>query len=369
MKIGILWKSNKENERRYPIYWEHLENFTKDELENLYFEENYPGLHKFSHATDVNYMSRENIFKTCDLLILPKPTDFDLSLLRENQILWGWPHTVQGHYITDVSIQKKLTIIAWENMFTWSDNTKKDHVFARNNEMAGYAAVNHFMELQGITPGAYGKELKIAIMGYGSTSKGAINSLIGLGALDITVFSKREKFQIVDAIKNVKYKQYKIINGEVEIDGKNSADVLMQYDLILNCVLQDPISPLTFLKNCDLVSDKSKKMIIDISCDNKMGFDFATPTSFDLPIIETDKYIYYAVDHTPSYYWNSASYEVSGALIPYLDHIIKNGTYKGNIVLERAVDIESGEIRNKKILKYQKRNNTYPYEYLKEKIN
>jgi alanine dehydrogenase len=361
MKLGVLWKSNKENEKRYPVYWEHLNNLTKKEISNLFFEDGYPDLNKLSFFKDINFLSRKKIFDTCDLVILPKPTDFDLSLTKNNQILWGWPHAVQGYNITDVAIKKKLTILAWENMFLWKDNVRKEHIFLRNNEMAGYAAVNHFMELMGVTPGVYGKELKIAILGYGSTAKGAINSLLGLGATDISVYSRRDRFQIIDAIKNVKYKKYEVIEDKVIMNGRESFKELLEYDLILNCVLQNPIKPMIFLRDSDLSITNKKKYIIDISCDQEMGFDFARPTSFENPIITTDKYIYYAVDHTPTYYWNAASYEISGALMPYLKHILKNDTYYGNIVLEKAMDIENGIIKNNDILNFQNRELEYPH--------
>lgn len=359
MKIGVLWKSTKENEKRYPIYWEHLYHLQKHLIESLFFEEGYPGLEFLSSDYSMNILKREKIFESCDLIILPKITSIDFHMFKNNQILWGWLHNVQDTKVVNLAIEKKMTLIAWENMYLWKNNVKKEHIFARNNELAGYAAVNHFMELSGITPGVYGKEVKIAILGYGSTAKGAINSLLGLGATDITVFSKRSKFQIIDAIKNIKYKIYKTESNTVYLDGKLSHLELLKYDLIVNCILQDPLNPINFITEKDI---KDKKLnIIDISCDYRMGFDFAKSTTFHTPIIETPKYRYYAVDHTPSYYWNAASYEISGALLTYLQYILENGTYQGNITLERAMDINNGQILNKAIIKYQNRESEHPY--------
>lgn len=296
------------------------------------------------------------------MIVLPKPTSEDYKALKEGQTLWGWPHSVQGFEIVEAAIQKRLTIIAWENMYKWSNNTKKEHIFARNNEMAGYAAINHFMELLGITPGVYGEELKIAVLGFGSTSRGAINSLLGLGATDITVFSKRNKCEIADAIKNVRYGTYESRADGTYINNNLSHEELNKYDLIVNCILQDPLNPITFLKESQI---KDKRLnIVDISCDYQMGFDFAGPTTFEKPLITTSKYIYYSVDHTPSHYWNAASFEISGALLPYLKYMLQHNTFKGNSVLEKAVDIESGKIINESILKFQKRNKEYPHEII-----
>lgn len=357
MKIGVLWSSHKENEKRYPLVRKHIIQLKPEELEQLYFEEGYPNL-EFSDQA-FNFLPRQDVFEKCDLVILPKPDRQDYPYLKENQILWGWPHTVQGVEIANIAIEKKLTLIAWENMYVWSNNSKKEHIFCRNNELAGYAAVNHFMELVGITPGVYGENIKIAVIGYGSTARGAINALIGLGGTNITVYSKRNRFQISDAIKNINYQTYEVVDGRVLINNEPAHKTLINYDLIVNCVLQNPNNPLFFLKECEI--DNGKKMIIDISCDKGMGFDFAKPTTFDMPLIDTTKYIYYAVDHTPSYFWNSASYEISGALFPFLKYVLANQTYLGNTVLEKAVDIQNGVIINSAIIAFQKRETEYPY--------
>lgn len=361
MKVGVLWKSYKENEKRYPIYWKHLNQLSQPQVDKLYFEENYPLINKVIHK--LNILSRKDIFNECDVVIIPKPDILDYEYFRQNQILFGWMHTVQGYEITNIAIEKNLTYISWENMYKWTNNVKKEHIFSRNNELAGYASVIHFMELSGITPGVYGEGMKIAILGYGSTAKGAINALLGLGGTDITVFSKRSKFQIIDAIKNVKYETYEFKDGEVFINNNKAYNELINYNLIVNCVLQDPLSPMIFIRESNITN---KINIIDISCDKGMGFDFAKPTSFDNPIIYHDKYIYYAVDHTPSYFWNSASYEISGALFPFLQYILDNDTYKGNETLEKAIDIESGIIINKAILEFQNRNIIYPYKILRK---
>lgn len=360
MKIGVFGTSKKKNEKRYPLYWEHLKELSEEQIRTLYFEEGYPGIENLDFIPAEHILPRKALFKVCNFLIIPKPEKEDLDLVNPGTTIFGWPHAVQGTQIAQYAIDKKLTLIAWEAMYRWVNGEKREHIFARNNELAGYAGVNHFMELNGITPGTYGREMKVAVLGYGSTARGAVNSILGLGAVDVTVFSKRTKFQLIDCLPNIKYKQYSLKNGDVYIENIKSNQFLLQYDLIINCILQDPTNPIVFMNNSDLDSSK-KIMIIDISCDKGMGFDFAEPTSFEKPLIVTDKYIYYSVDHTPTYYWNSASYEISGALLPFMKHLITNKSYKNNITLEKAVEIENGVIINKKILVFQKRETEYPY--------
>jgi len=50
-----------------------------------------------------------------------------------------------------------------------------------------------------------------------------------------------------------------------------------------------------------------------------MGFEWARPTSFAEPMFAVGQAMhYYGVDHSPSYLWNSATWEISEALIPHL---------------------------------------------------
>ena len=56
-----------------------------------------------------------------------------------------------------------------------------------------------------------------------------------------------------------------------------------------------------------------------MSCDLGMGFDFARPTTFEEPMFTVgDGVAYYGVDHSPGYLWNSATWGISEALIPFL---------------------------------------------------
>ena len=64
-------------------------------------------------------------------------------------------------------------------------------------------------------------------------------------------------------------------------------------------------------------------LIVDVSCDEGMGFSWARPTSFSDPsFVVGDNVHYYAVDHSPSYLWNSATWEISEALLPHLRTVL-----------------------------------------------
>src|SRR5438477_12418976 len=89
------------------------------------------------------------------------------------------------------------------------------------------------------------------------------------------------------------------------------------------------------------------------------------PTSFAQPIFTVANNIhYYAVDHSPSYLWNSATWEISEALLPYLRPILGGPkAWEANETLRRAIEISDGVVQNPGILSFQHRSPQYPHEF------
>ena len=94
-----------------------------------------------------------------------------------------------------------------------------------------------------------------------------------------------------------------------------------------------------------------------------MGFEWARPTSFEEPILELgDGLSYYAVDHSPSLLWNSATWEISMALMPYLRPLLEGPeAWARDETLRRAIEIRDGVVQNPKILSFQGRAEDYPH--------
>ena len=94
-----------------------------------------------------------------------------------------------------------------------------------------------------------------------------------------------------------------------------------------------------------------------------MGFYFAKPTTFKNPLISVDHIDYYAVDHTPSYFWESASRSISAALITHLPTVISGRTsWDDNMTIKNAININKGVIIKDNILRFQNRDTIYPHQ-------
>ena len=71
---------------------------------------------------------------------------------------------------------------------------------------------------------------------------------------------------------------------------------------------------------------------------------------------------YYAVDHTPSYFWESASRSISAALIIHLPTIVAGPEeWLKNETIRRAINIDKGVIQKSDILAFQNRQLDYPH--------
>ena len=93
-------------------------------------------------------------------------------------------------------------------------------------------------------------------------------------------------------------------------------------------------------------------MIIDVSCDLKGAIETSHPTTLENPIYFVDDIIHYAVDHTPSIFYQTFSLECSTIIAVYINDLIEE---KENEVLNKATIIENETILDQKIKDYQER--------------
>jgi len=297
----------------------------------------------------------------------------DLELLREGGLLWGWPHCVQQRAMTQIAIDRRQTLIAFEDMFVWApDGHMGRHTFYKNNEMAGYCSVLHALQLRGID-GHYGDQRKTIILSFGAVSRGAIYALKARGFKDITICIQRPDHEVREEVLDCHYVRIRpSTKGDarqvvVEHDGTEQPflDLIGEADIIVNGTFQNPDHPLMFVTLDEVSKLKRDCLIVDVSCDEGMGFAFAKPTTFDEPMFKVGTVDYYGVDHTPSYLWESASRSISAALIVHLATVL-NGreAWRDNETIRRAVVIDEGVIQKPEILSFQQRQTPYPHEPL-----
>ena len=310
--------SHKENEHRRAVVPEHIRTMKNPTF--LYFEEGYgrvlgiddseyelTGAHICSHEEVLN----KNII--CD----PKVGDADyLELLHCGQTVFGWVHATQNRDITDKLVNAKVSAFAWEKMFE-----RGRHIFWRNNELAGEAAVMHAFQCFGCMP----YETHCAVIGRGNTARGVIKVLNMLGA-DVAQYDRKTEALLRDEIG--------------------------LYDVVINCILWDIDRKDHIIYREDLKKMKKNSMIVDVSCDRCGGIETSIPTTIENPTYIVDGVLHYVVDHTPALFYKTFTYNNSQIITPFLDQLIEGCLSQ---TMKDCEIIKNGIIIDEEINRYQNR--------------
>jgi alanine dehydrogenase len=381
LSVGVIGTSKKDEERRVPIHPEHLLRLDQELRQRLFFEVGYGerfGVPDAELGKQLGgIVSRDELLETMDAVIIAKPVLADFQQLREGGVLWGYPHCIQQQEVTQIAVDRKQTLIAFEDMFVWGPEGQVGrHTFYKNNEMAGYCAVIHALQLKGID-GHYGNQRKVFIFSFGAVSRGAIYALKAHGFRDITICIQRPDHEVREEVLDCHYVTLKMGGKDeprmliVEHDGSQRAltDVISEAGIIINGTFQDPNNPIDFVLEDEKACLKQGCLIIDVSCDEGMGFYFAKPTTFNEPMVQVEKVDYYAVDHTPSYFWESASRSISAALVVHLPTIAAGpDEWQKSETIRRAINIDQGVIQKADILAFQNRHVDYPHAVIEREM-
>jgi len=373
LTLGVVGTSRKPDERRVPLHPGHLDRVPEELRPRILLEEGYG--ERFGASDDDlrpfvgRIAPRDQVIADADVVLLPKPQAEDVRGLRDGQVLWGWPHLVQDAEMTQLAIDKRLTVIAFEAMQHWgSDGAFGLHVFHKNNELAGYWSVLHALQLCGSTAD-YGRRLTAVVIGFGATARGAVTALRAQGVQDVRVLTSRRTASVASPIHAAHMIQFDHEDGPYSSEVLTEsgrvplAPFLAESDIVVNCTLQDPNRPLLYLREADLAAFRPGSLIVDVSCDEGMGFEWARMTTFADPMFTVGGGIdYYAVDHSPSYLWNSASWEISEALLRFVPTVMAGASaWIASDTITRAIEVREGVVLNPAILEFQGREAASPH--------
>lgn len=310
--------NDKENERRRAILPEEVERLSA--LGKLVVQQGYGdvlGIGDREYEAAGARIAGFGEVLQCDLVVDPKIGDAGyLEDLPERVTVFGWVHATQNRDITDVLVNRRVTAYAWEKMYRGGR-----HVFWRNNELAGEAAVMHAFQCYGMMP----YEATVAVIGRGNTARGSVRALNMLGA-HVRCYDRRTEGLL--------------------------REELGMFDVVVNCVLWDLARTDHIISRDDLGRMRRGAMIVDVSCDRAGGIETSRPTTIEDPVYYVDGILHYAVDHTPSLYYKTFSRENSHLIEGYLSQFL-TGEFSGE--LRDSLIIEEGEIVDKEINEYQGR--------------
>lgn len=314
--VGLIISHKSGEKRRALLPTDIIQNI--NHVENIFVERGYGleiGISDEEYKNAGCKIVDRNTALECNVICDVKLGDADyLNDLKTNKVMFGWAHAVQNIDFTSNMLQKKHTVIAWEEMY--EDGR---YIFYRNREIAGEAAVMQAFQYCGKMP----YDATVAILGNGQTAKGALRVLHGLGA-KVDVYPRKHE----------------------ELFKKK----MFNYDVIINCVMWDTNRDDKIIYRKDLKKMKKGTLIIDVSCDPYLEIETSHPTTIDNPIYVVDGVIHYSVDNTPSMYPKTVTKVLSHGVSKILDQIIEE---KYNEMVKKAVVIDKGHIIDRNIKKFR----------------
>lgn len=315
--VGFLI-NDKENERRRAILPEEVKRLSA--LGKLVVQQGYGDVlgvgDREYEAAGARVVGFDEAIQ-CDLVVDPKIGDAGyLEDLPKCATVFGWIHATQNRDITDALVNRHATVYAWEKMYR-----DGRHVFWRNNELAGEAAVMHAFQCYGMMP----YEATVAVIGRGNTARGAVRALNMLGAR-VRCYDRRTEG---------------LLREELGL-----------FDAVVNCVLWDLSRTDHIISRTDLGRMRRGAMIVDVSCDRAGGIETSRPTTIEDPVYSVDGILHYAVDHTPSLYYKTFSRENSRLIEGYLGQFL---TGELSTELRDCLIIDEGEIVDQEINFHQGR--------------
>ena len=275
-------------------------------------------------------------------------------------------------------IDRRLTLIAFEAMNHWKrDGSFNLHVFHKNNELAGYCSVLHAHAARRARPATTAAGCGAVVIGFGATARGAVTALTALGVRrrrrpDPPAGGRGRPRRSTPRGSCTSTPTTPTAPGQPRRHARRAGcrwrSSSAEHDIIVNCVLQDTDAPLMFLTDDDLPSC-SRRARWSSTCRATRAWASAGPGPRRSPTRRSrsaDNVLYYAVDHSPSYLWSSATWEISEALLPFLRTVLDGPGRLGRRCrpIRRAIEIRDGVIQNPAILSFQGRSPDYPHEVL-----
>ena len=357
LTVGVLKSPTGEADRRLPIHPDHFAGIEADLRKHVLLEKGYG---KDFGVADREldpliggFMNRERLIEQADALLVVDPTSDELNHLRPGQVVCGWVGA-DGAGIVKLARERGLTLIDGNAMNHWAtDGSFVAPVFHTNNELAGYASVLHAMALRGLT-GQFGLHLTAVVLGLGNVAKGAIRALEGIGIKDITVLTLANGSTRPSQLGGMTMEQMQRRDDDpsrtlVFEDGGSVCvgEFVGRYDVVVNCIAHYPQNPLLFVDEEQIGYFPAGRLIVDVCPKAGVGFEFARPTPAGDPTFEVGNGVtYYAGNGSQAYLWNSATWEISRELLPYLRSVMRGPEgWDSDRTLSRALSVRDGQVK------------------------
>ena len=326
------------------------------------------GAGKGSGVTDDDYRNagaeivegHEALFSSSDLLVKVKEvTPEEYGVLREGRILFSYLHLTEGilgakRKMAEALLQSGVVAFSYETV-QLEDGSRP--LLAPMSEIAGHMGViigAHLLQkpflgkgvMLGRTAGCRAAE--VVVIGGGSVGAAAANAAIGLGAnvtvLDVSVARLKKLHETFGSRVTALYSTR-----------QNVEQLVTRADVVVNAVFYTPTVQRGHVVTREMVKHMEPgSVIVDIGCDEQGADETCRPTTHENPTYLVEGIVHYCVPNIPGAVPRTASYALSGAILPYIRAVAKKGWMRAveedkallkglNVVHGRMVHKEAAE--------------------------
>ncbi len=270
----------------------------------------------------------EDIFNDCELIIKVKePLPNEVSMLRENQILFTYLHLAADSNLTKGLVNSKSICIAYE---TVTDDNNRLPLLAPMSAVAGRMSIQsgaHCLEknqkgrgiLLGGAPG--GEPANVVILGGGVVGENA--AIIATGM--------RAKVYIVDRSES-RLKQLTEIFGDKIIPAQSEKTdlnkLISECDLLVGGVLIPGAEAPKLVTKQMIKSMKRGSVIVDVAIDQGGCVETSKPTTHADPTYMVDNVVHYCVANMPGGVPRTSTIALNKATIPFTVNLANKGYKK-----------------------------------------
>tara|TARA_B100001123_G_C15289510_1_gene1016939 strand:+ start:1067 stop:2182 length:1116 start_codon:yes stop_codon:yes gene_type:complete len=267
----------------------------------------------------------EDIFNDSDMIIKVKePLEKEVSMLKENQILFTYLHLSADPNLTKGLMKSKSICIAYE---TVTDENNRLPLLAPMSAVAGrmsiQAGVHSLEKPQGgsgvLIGGAPGVQPgNVLILGGGVVGENAATIAIGLQA----------KVYIVDK-SEARLNELQTKFGDniipLKVDKITLDEYLSECDLLIGGVLIPGANAPKIITKKMLSLMKSGSVIVDVAIDQGGCVETSKPTTHANPTYTIDNVVHYCVTNMPGAVPRTSTLALNAATLPFVTKLAQLG--------------------------------------------
>ena len=274
--------------------------------------------------------SAGDVFNDSDMIVKVKePLSEEVSMLRENQILFTYLHLSAAPDLTKGLVNSKAICIAYE---TVTDQNNRLPLLAPMSAVAGRMSIQagaRSLEkpaggkgvLIGGAPGVLPSN--VLILGGGVVGENAAIIATGMQA---KVFIVDKSQQRLDELKNKFGNKIEPLHS----DKINIEDYMAECDLLVGGILI-PGANAPKVINKDMIKlMKSGSVIVDVAIDQGGCVETSKPTTHANPTFIVDGVVHYCVANMPGGVPKTSTLALNAATIPFVTNLANNG-YKNSL--------------------------------------